>query len=261
MQGNLTVAKSITISGDGTEVIGTITISGASAVVTLQGLKLTGGNQGGGEGIRINVAAVVHIENCTIAGYSHHGIQMLLYQPVAIDLYVSDTVSRDNGGVGLDVENAGAQVVVENSRFEGNAGDGLYLHVAKSNIIRSVVSGNGSDGIVVSGGKANITETTAADNTVSGVWVTGGAAILASSVASGNSSGLDVNSGSAAVITDSALTANTTGAKNYGSLTLVNTVIAGNSTAISNSGSLYTRQNNTVGGVTSGNAKIPYSSY
>jgi hypothetical protein len=223
LTGNGAIAKSITIDGAGNTLIGTIVVNGASAKVTLRRLSLNGTGSLG-NGINITGAAAVHVEECTVERYTGDGIRLVA--TTASRLYVSNTVSRDNiNGSGLRVEAGLARVVVEDSRFEGNAiGDGLYLLAQRASVIRSVASGN-SDGVVVAGGAVNITETTTADNGA-GVWVIKGVAILTSIVASGSGHGLLLYSGASAEITDSVFTNNHTG--------------------IRYDGTLYTRRNNTV---------------
>ena len=65
----------------------------------------------------------------------------------------------------------------------------------------------------------------------------------------------------AAVISDSVFTDNGTGIYNVGAVTVTNSVIVSNPTAIANAGALYTRQNNTLGGSTTGNTPIPYGAF
>ena len=255
LQGNLTIAKNITISGDGAPIVGTIVISSASAVVTLRGLELNGAKVLA-NGIRIDNAALVQIEDCTVERYTGDGIKLLA--TTSTKLFVSGTVSRNNSGRGLLVDDVNARVTVEDSLFEGNT-YALYLRAAGTNVTRSVASGN-TYGIYLVGGTANITETMAVDNVGSGFNVDGGAsATLTSSVARANQAGLFLASGTSATITDSVLTNNGYGIMNYGVLTMANTVIGGNPTAIYNNGPLYTRQNNTVGGPINGSTALtPY---
>ena len=211
------INKNITISGDGAIIIGQITIGGATAVVTLRGLALDGVG-GYVNGIRIDSAAAVHIEDCTVERYTSSGIK--LSATTATKLFVSNTVSRDNGGNGLEVVDTNAQVTVEASLFENNPiSVGLYIQAAGANVIRSVASGN-KYGIYLEGGTANVTETTAAGNSSHGFHVTGGAfATLTSSVARGNAdNGLSVMPSASAVITDSVFTNNGVGITNRGTL-------------------------------------------
>ena len=115
----LAINKNITIAGDGVAIVGSIAIgtSSTNAVVTLRGLNLNGAKIYP-NGIRIDAAAAVHIENCTVERYTGDGIK--LAATTATELFISDTVSRDNGGDGLHVSDTGARLTVENSRFENN---------------------------------------------------------------------------------------------------------------------------------------------
>ena len=54
-------------------------------------------------GIRIDSAAAVHIEDCTVERYTGDGIKLVA--TTATELFVSDTVSRDNTDTGLYVFN------------------------------------------------------------------------------------------------------------------------------------------------------------
>ena len=94
-------------SGDG------ITINaGITDTVVLRGLTING--QGGANGITINNALTVHVENCVIANMGDKGI----YQ-VAGTLDVKDTIVRD-GVWGIFVQAPG-QANLDHVRIEGNA--------------------------------------------------------------------------------------------------------------------------------------------
>jgi hypothetical protein len=230
LQSSVFINKSITIEGARPTIVGQITINSATAVVTLRGLALNGVG-GYVNGIRIDSAAAVRIEDVTVERYTGEGIK--LGGTTATELFVSNTASHDNLR-GLFVDAANARVAVENSSFDNNAGVGLYIFAAASaNIVRTAASGNSGSGFYffVS---ANITEATASNNATNGFGFDNGAnATLASSVARSNYYGVFVAAGAAVTITDC--------------------VITSNSGAITNSGTLYTRQNNTVGGTVSGN--------
>ena len=101
--------------------------------------------------------------------YTGDGIR--LSATIATELFVSDTVSRDNGWQRSPCQRRQRAVTVENSRFENNGDTGLVLSVAKTNVIRSVASGN-LDGVYVSVGEITLTETTAADNSnLASMWI------------------------------------------------------------------------------------------
>jgi hypothetical protein len=155
------INKSITIDGAGNTLIGQIVINSASAVVTLRGLSLNG-IRAFANGIRIDSAAEVHIEDCTVERYTNDGIKLVA--TTATRLFVSDTVASFNGSDGLYADDLNAGADIENSRFEGNASTGLYLKVAKATVLQSVASGNVSSGIILRTPNAKVAETTANDN-------------------------------------------------------------------------------------------------
>ena len=193
LQSSVFINKNIIISGDGVPIVGQITIGGAAAIVTLRGLALDGVG-GYVNGIRIDSAAAVHIEDCAVERYTGDGIRLVA--TTATQLFISGTVARENTGSGTYVDDANAVVTVENSRFENNGAAGLYLAYAS------------------------------------------------------------------ATISDSVFTDNNMGISNAGVVTITNSVIANNSTAIYNLGPLYTRQNNTLGGpVTGHTGPTPLAAY
>jgi hypothetical protein len=237
LQNNAVITKNITISGDGAPIVGIIVINSSTAVVTLRGLALNGIG-GFANGIRIDAAAAVHIEDCTVERYTGDGIHSA---SAASELFVSGTVARDNGDDGLHA--ASAQVSIEDSLFENNISVGVALYGARANVIRSTASGN-YHGIFMTGGTTNVTEMAAVGNGhgnggVGFYFGPDASATLASSVARGNHHGVLLSAGAAVSITESIITSNS-------------------GTAISNAGTLYTRQNNTVGGSLSGNAPIAF---
>lgn len=235
-----TLAKSLTVEGGGYSMIGTITINNASAVVALRNLALTG-RGAVARGINIVSAAAVHIEDCTVERYTQDGI--VLTGTGATDLFISDTVSRDNNN-GLTVGNASAHVAVEKSRFEGNAQEGVRVNAAEVSINRSTASRNGFGIFISGGGTANITETVVVDSASYGFEIFTSATIAAS-VARGNGTGLFINTDVSVVLTDSVFTYNSTGINNKGILyTRENSTNLGNTTNYTGAGVV-----NTFGGV------------
>jgi hypothetical protein len=236
----ITIGKSITVSGDGATIFaGPITINNANAVVTLRGLVLNGGGTpAGSSGVTIQAARTVHIERCTIHGFPQHGVQTTA---LAGDLTVTDSIMRDNGGDGLEIE-AITRVAIDGSRFENNGLDGLlvFSNAAKVSVSHSVASGNGDSGVRVLIGDVKVT-TTAADHNAQGYAITNGHITLESVTAHDNTfSGLFVDAEATARISNSAVSENGTG--------------------IANGGLVLTRQNNTVSGNTTnltGNALTP----
>jgi hypothetical protein len=227
LQGNLLITKNVIVEGNGATVVGAIIIDNAAATVTLRGLALNG-VKNLANGIRIDAAAAVHIEDCTVERYTNDGIKLVATS--ATTLFVSDTVSRANNSDGLYVDDNNAQAVIENSRFENNVSSGAYLNVfpGKAIITGSVASGNGQNGIILVSPAAKITETTADDNSQSGIVVRGDNAytVLDSARTSGNVvAGLQIDGGIAAIS---------------------NCVFQDSGVAINNQGFLYSYKNNVI---------------
>jgi hypothetical protein len=127
--GAVTITKAITIDGGEGQigsvlVAGTngITISaGASDVVSLRNLSINGAIPAspGINGINFLSGGVLHIEHCVIFGFSNNGINV---QPsTAANVFVLDTISRDNGGSGIfGGGSSSIHVTIDKSRFVGN---------------------------------------------------------------------------------------------------------------------------------------------
>jgi hypothetical protein len=229
--GNTLLTKSLTIDGGGHTLIGTISINSASAIVTLRNLSLTGRGTVA-TGINIVNAAVVHIEDCTVERYTGNGIS--LAASVSTELFVSNSVSRDNGVHGLEVAGpTTAKLTVDNSRFENNANSGVNVGGGQASVTGSVFSGNNGGGMLQTGGTTNITHSTAVANLV-GFEVDSGEMTLDSCVARGGDFGLFVSISTVARISSSVFTNNTNGvSNNFGGnnatiLTSENNVIVGN---------------------------------
>jgi hypothetical protein len=186
------IDKSITISAVGVSATlgGGITINSADATVVLRGLRLNGGGASG-TGVRINNAAAVHILGCEIQNFAGAGIAV--QTAVNVNLFVSDTVVRNNSFDGLFFATGpNGALAVYNSRFERNginsSYSGVKINSGGARISRSLTTMNFSDGIRVVGGTVNINWTTAADNGGSGFLVSGsGAMTVEQSVVRGNS--------------------------------------------------------------------------
>jgi len=161
LQGALTIGKNLTIEGNGATIVGGIAIYSSAAIVTLRGLSLDG-VRNVATGIRIDAAATVHIEDCTVERYTNDGIKLVA--TTATKLFVVDTVSRDNGSDGLYADDLNALAEIKNSRLESNASSGLFLKVKTASVAQSTSSGNVVHGIILRTPNAKVTETTANDN-------------------------------------------------------------------------------------------------
>jgi hypothetical protein len=229
-----TIDKSITISGNRVTVTGSaLAINAATATVALRGLEFNG-IAANANGIRIEAAAAMHIEGCVIRGFAQDGIQV--DGAAGTELFVIDTIARDNGDNGLSVINTTtARLTVDNSRFENNGLSGLFIAAPgiDAAVTRAVASGNGNVGIGTSGasGRINISSTMSAHNSIGYSTSQSGQMTLDSATARGNNTGLLLGVGATARISNSVITNNNTGIQNGATvLTRRNNVVSGNTT-------------------------------
>jgi hypothetical protein len=142
------INKSITIEGGYNTVIGTIAVNSASAIVRFRRLNLNG-RHAFPTGFNLINAAAIHIEDCSAERYTGDGIN--LAANVSTELTVTNSVSRDNGGRGVEAEfPSTAAVSIENSRFENNPVAGVDLS-GNASVSRSLAFGNGNFGFIESG--------------------------------------------------------------------------------------------------------------
>jgi Right handed beta helix region len=225
---NATVNRTMTVSGNGhTLTLGSaINVNSAGATVTLRRLVLNGEGSTS-RGIEILAATAVHIEHCVVHGFTANGIRL---NGVNSEVFVTDSIVRDNGTEGLNATGAGsAKLTVDNSRFERNGNVGLYTETIESTISRTVSSGNGGNGVhAAQNVRMNVTSSTSADNFHGYVVTNGGDIVLESSVARGNS-----NIGAYAF---------------NGTVTISNSVFTHNGTGVHKlaAGTVLTRQNNVI---------------
>jgi len=111
-----------------------------NGVVTLRNLKVEGLAGQGIDGISvIGGGAAVHIENCTILGFSQQGID---FAPTSsVDLFVRDTIISNNGSGGVFVHPAAVAAVrgsLSNVSLDQNGGFGLA--VVKASGARSQIT-------------------------------------------------------------------------------------------------------------------------
>ena len=197
VDGNATIDHSITISGGGFTVTGSIVINNANATVVLRDLHLSGAGSRG-TAIWVVAASAVHIERCTVERFTENAVYLAAPNS---DLFVTDSIVRDNGGPGITVydDTAGPtnfgsmSLSVDNSRIANNGQDGLLLAgVAAATISRTVISGNRANGIASSYAAITITDTVASQNQLgAGYALNESKATLTSSVSRGNFSGLE----------------------------------------------------------------------
>ena len=99
----------------------TVNTGGAADVVVLRGLTLNG--LGGNIGIQVTKVGALHVSNLEIADFSTRGI----FFAANGELYVSDSVARENGETGIHVQPATGSAIVSitHSRFEHNGYNGV----------------------------------------------------------------------------------------------------------------------------------------
>jgi hypothetical protein len=210
--GAVTITKAITIRADGVTAgvlaAGTngITINaGANDAVVLRGLDIEGAGTGL-HGVRFLAGGSLHVEDCTIAGFTQSGIH---FNPSgASRLYVEDTVVRNNpaGGTsfaGVFVTPApggSAEASLEGVRilrnFHGLRGQGNARVTAR----RCTASGNAGTGFLAGAGAQLNLDGCEASGNANGVRADGAGTVVRltdSIVASNALNGLLTGSGGA----------------------------------------------------------------
>jgi len=216
--GAVTITKAITIDGGGGQVAsvlasgtnGIVISAGAGHTVTLRNLRINGvagTGTGGLTGVQFVNGAALHIENCTIFGFTQMGISILTTSASPTSVFVTDTViSNSTGGIG--VRNAGTGPVFvsmqrttlsQNSTFglrlDGSAGSGTIVGTVSD----SLIAGNGTGLSAASGATSTVgirvTKSSIVNNLTTGALADGSAgqpvAILFSdNLITGNSPGL-----------------------------------------------------------------------
>ena len=130
--GSVTIAKSITIDGEGSHAgilaSGTngVIINAAGAKVTLRNLSIESPSPGstapqGTIGVTVLAASEVHIENCWIGRFSSHAIS---FTPSAAgaELFVNDVTAISNGGSAVSVGNNSRASVNRLNAYTNDAG-------------------------------------------------------------------------------------------------------------------------------------------
>jgi hypothetical protein len=168
--GAVTIAKSISIINDGVGEAGVlvsgggagITINAAGADVSLRGLTIKGIGFGGGDGIVINDASFVAVENCAIRNLdgASKGNGILYRTTTSGTLAVSNTFVTDNLGEGISVIADGSATLnaaIDHVELHNNGGvlhQGLLVASISGtvNVVVSdtIVTGSGAAGVVAS---------------------------------------------------------------------------------------------------------------
>jgi hypothetical protein len=185
--GGVTITKSITIDGDGSHaglLVGSsngIIVNGAGIIVNLRNLSIESPlGLPGTNGISVLQAAEVHIDHCTITGFSNTAVT---FNPSGGgEGYVSNTTIVGNPGGGIVV--ARGRMVVLNLNAEGN-GNGVVVNgPAIATVTGSRASGGGAGFGAVSSPSAviNIDSSTMTHNLFGVFAATGGTVRVSNSM-------------------------------------------------------------------------------
>lgn len=206
--GAVTITKAISIVADGVEAgvlaaaTNGITVNaGANDVVVLRGLDIEGFGTGL-KGINFIAGGQLHVDRCTIKGFTQPGIN---FAPTGnSQLFVRGTMSRGNSRGILVRSTAGAaRASIESTSVDGNDSTGIRVQDNADVTLRNVVaSGNGQAGLSVgpSAGTANVAiEGSTLANNGTGILSGGGGGTavvrVATTTITGNAIGLDIDPG------------------------------------------------------------------
>jgi hypothetical protein len=173
--GALTITKAITIDGGGGQVAsvlvsgtnGIVVSAGAGHTVTLRNLRINGVSgtpTGGLNGVQFLSGAALHIENCSIFGFTQNAININTTSSSATSVFLTDTVVS-NSTTGIFARNSGTGIVfvslqrttlAQNTFFglkvDGSAGSGTIV----GTVSESLVAGNGVGMSAVSGAGSTV---------------------------------------------------------------------------------------------------------
>jgi hypothetical protein len=207
--GTVTITKSITINGTHGAGFGGILAAGAPAgiivnitdvndvrkTVRLITLNINGASTGT-DGIRINAATAVNIEDCVLDGFTNAGINDI--RTTTGKLYVTDTVSRNNAQSNIRVVPNGGTITATINHCQGlgsTANSGYAQSGSVKGTLRdSTFTGNAVNGIFAdgAGGEINIINCVSAHNTT-GLFMTAPAvARLSGSTLTNNTTSINV---------------------------------------------------------------------
>lgn len=191
--GGVTITKGITIDGGGGQVA-SVLVSGISGItvaapvtdaVTIRNLSINGIGSGI-DGIRFISGKRLHVENCTISGFTQNGVNL---NPTTVPgtgapVTLVNVISRDNTMNGLSVIGSGSRVsvTIDKSHFDSNGNDGVIAADFTRLVVRdSEASGNGAVGFIAQANAGdtiiNITNSTAGNNVTTGIQAGGGSAL------------------------------------------------------------------------------------
>jgi hypothetical protein len=162
--GAVTITKSITISGDGTlagilaaGVNGVIVNAGVDSIVILRNISINGACTGL-SGIRYLAGRSLRVENCTIYGFTTHGIDMLHSTTDAAkpgELVVENTSFTNIGTVAIRVARNGGSAdpnaMINNVKINRTGFGVDLLNASTATVSNSVISHVTNQGVVAEG--------------------------------------------------------------------------------------------------------------
>jgi hypothetical protein len=247
--GTITITKSLTIEGTVGGGFGSILASGTTGVnvnltsttgddptrtVRLRHLSINGTGSSGTVGTRTGIngirifqsapapAADVYIEGCLITSFSQRGISD---ERTSGNLYVTDTIVRDNAQIGIVVTPAAGastvNAVFERVRSQGNDLSGIFVGAGSKSTLRdSVVTQNANAGIQVDGANTvcNIVSSIISHNTAFGLFAGSNASLtrLHDVTITNNGNGISLSGGAVESSGNNTIRGNTTGNPPFG---------------------------------------------
>jgi hypothetical protein len=180
-----------------------VTVNAPFAKVVIRGLTLKALTPGTGDGILIQDAGAVFLENVVADGWDN-GVK----QVNAGEVFVKDSVMRNNvtGYWATD-----GKLAMDNVRLTNN-GDGIYTEAPDVSVRGSTISGSTLSGIYVEGGSVTVEKSQITNNDWSGITVCmepSATARVSRSLVSGNGIGLENLTGSLYVYGNNAVRGNT----------------------------------------------------
>ncbi len=163
--GAVTITKSITIDGKGTQASilssltnGIIINAPPDGIVIIRNLSINGAGNGI-NGIRIIAAKKVIVEHCTVGGFTNKGIEV--NTTTACTLILND-VTINNAEDGIAMTSPGGSVIINDCRFQSIRGTGINLLDGQAIVSRSNIT-DCKTGIM----GASKTTVSLSDNTIS----------------------------------------------------------------------------------------------
>jgi len=155
--GALTITKAITLDGGGGQVAsvlpgatnGIVVAAGGTDVVTLRNLRINGAS-GGLNGIRFISGSFLHVENCTIFGFTNNGIDVSFNSTGNAQLTVENTTLTNNTNAGISLLNAGTGFVladISRSQMSNSKVGLLAQNNSQVSVRDSQISNNTSFGV------------------------------------------------------------------------------------------------------------------